>query len=167
MPTINATVKQAKQVWASPDGQKKIFKLVLDVDGGDMDASSYSEAVAKVGWTGELDTYEKEGKYGTETFVRQPKKEGFGSFGGGKSYSAKPQGDQYTMYLSYAKDIMVAMMNNGYKPEFDVAIQTIIGGAHVLYESRPSAEAPKTDVVNVAKEELESFFAGEPERKWN
>lgn len=167
MPAINGKTKSAKQVWASPDGQKKIFKITLDVGGEDMEASTYSDAIASVGWSGELDTYEKEGKYGTETFVRQPKKEGFGGgFSGGKSYAAKPQGDQYTMYLSYAKDIMVAMINNGHKPEFDVALQTIIGGGHMLYESRPSAETPKTEVVSVAKSELDSLFSGEPESKW-
>lgn len=168
MPTIQATTKDAKQVWASPDGQKKIFKVVLEVDGADMQASTYSEAVAKVGWSGEAETYEKPGKFGVETFVKQAKKEGFG---GGKSYGGKPQGDQYTMYLSYAKDVLVAQINNGYKPDFDVAMQTIIGGGHMLYDSRPSADTtssvePVKEALP-AKSELDSLFSGEPDTKWN
>lgn len=178
MPVITGTTKSAKQVWASPDGQKKIFKIVLDIDGADMQASTYSEPIAQVGWTGELDTYEKPGKYGVETFVRQPKKEGFsGGFGGGKGYG-KPQGDQYTMYLSYAKDVLVAMMNNGYKPDFNDAMQTIIGGGNMLYESRPNAsdvkseaptEQPKASEPNHIKEDLDSLFdaaIGGQESQW-
>jgi hypothetical protein len=168
VPVISGTTKDSKQVWASPDGQKKIFKITLDVDGQPMQASTYSDAIANVGWSGELDTYEKEGKFGSETFVRQPKKEGFGGFGGGKSYGgSKPQGDQYTMYLSYAKDIVVAQIAQGAKLEFADAIQLVIGGGHELYESRPGAtatsEAPKTEVVS--KNELDSLFS-EPESQW-
>lgn len=181
MPVINGTTKSSKQVWASPDGQKKIFKIVLDVGGADMQASTYSEPIAQIGWTGELDTYEKEGKYGSETFVRQPKKEGFGgSFGGGsggKSYSAKPQGDQYAMYLSYAKDLLVAMINNGKVVDLETALQLVIGGGHALYDSRPNAsdvkqeapvEQPKSE-PNHIKEDLDSLFdaaLGEPETQW-
>jgi hypothetical protein len=169
MPTITATTKSAKQVWASPDGQKKIFKIILSVDGADMEASTYSDAIAKEGWSGSVETYEKEGKYGTETFVKQPPKEGFGGgfSGGGKSYGAKPQGDQYTMFLSYAKDLLVAQINNGEKVDYETALQMIIGGGHTLYDSRPSAESTiKTETAPVKDDILGDLPSGK-ETAWN
>jgi len=172
MPTMQATTKSAKQVWASPDGQKKIFKLVLDVDGSDMEASSYSDAISKEGWSGTVETYEKVGKYGTETFVKQPAKEGFGGgfSGGGKSYGAKPMGDQYTMYLSYAKDLLVAQINNGEKVDYETALQMIVGGGHTLYDSRPSAEAPVPEATAPKQSSADDILGDLPtgkETAWN
>lgn len=165
MPTINAITKSSKQVWASPDGQKKIFKVLLEVDGAEMQASTYSDAIAKVGWAGEVETYEKTGKFGIETFVKQAKKEGYGGY---PNKGTKPQGDQYTMYLSYAKDVLVAQINNGAKPDFDVAMQTIIAGGHMLYDSRPNAIASVEPIKEElpAKSELDSLFDAEPESQW-
>lgn len=157
MPQFQVTTKQAEQVWASPDGQKVIFKLTLDYNGQEMQAKTYSKAIATQGWSGTVDTYEKQGRNGSETFVKQPPKEGFtpgaygsqGSTGGGarpQYGGGKPLADPFTMYLSYAKDITVAMVNNGQeKPDYQDLIDQTIVGAYALYESRPDAPAKPSD----------------------
>lgn len=171
MPTLNVTVKESKQVWASPDGQKKIFKIVLDADGQEVQASTYSDAISKEGWSGAVETYEKAGKYGTETFVKQPAKEGFsGGYGGGKSYGGKPgMSDQYTMYLSYAKDLLVAKINNGEKVDYEDGLQLIIGGGHTLYDSRPSA-ATVAEIPEPKQSAIDDILGDLPtgkETAWN
>ena len=86
MPTIEVTTTQAKEVWRSPDGQRVLQEVVLDVKGHPFRAKTYSSQIAEVGWTGTVETYEKEGKRGMETFVKQPQKEGFS---GGKSFTPR------------------------------------------------------------------------------
>lgn len=98
--------KAAEQVWASPDGKMTIFQVTLEYEGKDFKAKTYSKAIATTGWSGTIESYEKQGRNGSETFVKQPQKEGGWQGGGGGG--GKPQGDQFTMYLSYAKDLAVA-----------------------------------------------------------
>lgn len=157
MATLNVTTKSAEQVWASPDGKMTIFKLLLEMDGKTFEAKTYSKAIANVGWSGEIESYEKQGKQGAETFVKQPQKEGFGGgfSGGGRS---KLQ-DQFTMYLSYAKDLAVASIHDD---KFDDKMYTELlgaveaGGAQ-LYAGRPNAtevEAKVKEAFSDKKEEL-------------
>ncbi len=88
MPKVdNATTKQAESIWRSPDGAKEIFKVTIDVGGEEFQAKTYSKDISKVGWTGSLESYEKEGKFGSETFVKQPQKEG--GYGGRGNYTPK------------------------------------------------------------------------------
>lgn len=140
MPTFeNVTTKSANEVWKTPDGKMTISEIVLDIAGKDVKAKTYSNAIATVGWSGTVESYEKTGRNGVETFVKQPQKEGFS--GGGRSF-AKPQGDQFTMYLSYAKDVAVAMLENGKLDEvkFGEVLDSIADGGKTLYEARPGAE---------------------------
>lgn len=80
MPLLQVKTTSAEQVWASPDGNRKIYKLTLDYQGKPVSAKTFSHDIAVVGWEGEVDLYEKEGKQGLEVFVRQAPKEG-GSYG--------------------------------------------------------------------------------------
>lgn len=76
MPVIEGvTTKSATQVWASPDGQRKIHDVQMDYKGQLFKASTFSDAIAVVGWTGSVESYEKPGKNGSQTFVKQPPKE--------------------------------------------------------------------------------------------
>lgn len=88
MPQFEAITKYAKSVWRSPDGEREIFEVTLDVQGQEAKASTYSKDIATIGWTGTVETYEKEGKGGrpSQTFVKQPPKEG--GYGGGRSQAA-------------------------------------------------------------------------------
>lgn len=148
MPILdNVTTKSASSVWKSPDGQREIFEVALEYDGKPFTAKTYSTDISVAGWTGTIESYEKPGQNGKpdQTFVKQPQKEGFSGGGGGyKGGGAKFSGDQFTMYLSYAKDIVVAKIAAGEKIDVDQAIQLTLGGGHTLYEGRPGAKPEAT-----------------------
>lgn len=59
----------SEQVWQSPDGEKTIWEVTLKGDGGnEYRLKTYSEAIAKLGFEGEVESYlNKRG----ERFVRQ------------------------------------------------------------------------------------------------
>lgn len=156
MPTLNVKTSESEQVWASPDGQRKIYKVTLDFEGKPVAAKTYSDAIAAVGWEGTVETYEKPGRNGNETFVKQPPKEnpGYGGSqastpaGGGKS--SKPAFDNYTMYLSYAKDLAVALVGTkeGFSDEkYAELLDAVNTGGDVLYAGRP--DAPKDEPVEI------------------
>lgn len=150
MPTLNVTTSEAEKVWSSPDGQRKIYKVTLDFEGKSVVAKTYSEAIATEGWEGTVETYEKEGRNGAETFVKQPPKENSyrashsTNYGGStKSGYGKPSFDNYTMYLSYAKDVAVALLGtkDGFSEEkYAELLEAIKTGGDVLYDGRPEAK---------------------------
>lgn len=165
MPTLQVTTKTAEQVWSK--GDLAIFKLTLDYNGQEVSAKTYSKTISKPGWTGTVESYEKEGRNGSETFVKQPQKEGGyqpqgnsrpASSGGGN----KPQGDNFTMYLSYAKDIAVAMYAKDGKLDRDAyaaILDDVNTGGLTLFEAREGASKPTTP----AKDELDKVFDGDTE----
>ena len=150
MPKFQTTTNNSQQVWASPDGQRVIYQVALDYNGQTVSAKAYSKDIAQVGWTGEVETYEKEGRNGSEQFVKQPQKEGYSgggspsrSYGGGNSGGgSKPVGDTFTFYLAYAKDLMVASMAAGNAPEqsYTELLDAVLVGGYQLYAGRPGAE---------------------------
>ncbi len=81
MSIFTATTTASRSVWQSPDLARQIFEVMLDVNGQPMKASTFSEIIAEVGWGGQLESYEKEGKKGAQTFVRQAPKEDGGHSG--------------------------------------------------------------------------------------
>lgn len=93
MPRLQVTTESAEKVWASPDGQRTIFKVTMGWKGKRVVAKTYSRAIATEGFSGEVETYEKEGKRGVETFVKQPPKEGF--TGGSTSSEGRKSGSGY------------------------------------------------------------------------
>ena len=152
MPQFDTTTKRAESVWKSPDGQREIFKVTLDVDGTPLPAKTYSKDISVAGWTGKVESYEKQGRNGPETFVKQPPKEGFSGGGGYSKGGFKQPADQFTMYLSYAKDIAVGMLTVDGKldeAEFGKVLSAVSDGGKTLYENRPDAkpkeEEPKTE----------------------
>jgi hypothetical protein len=144
MPTFNAKTVSSNQVWASPDGQRVIYEVLLDTGQGNAKAKTYSKAIAQLGFEGEVETYEKPGKQGAETFVKQPQKEGYG--GGGSRGSAKAPADPFTMYLSYAKDLAVAVMHEGKIDSqlYAEALEMVLVGGKTLFDGRPGNE-PKAE----------------------
>ncbi len=189
MPTMNATTKLSEKVWSSPDGQKTIYKITLDVDGQQVSAKTYSDAISQIGWSGTVETYEKEGRMGAETFVKQPPKEGSwsggsgaGGGGGGGNYlsktatGAKKDFDNFAMYMSYAKDLVVALQSTeGFdKDKFVELLAATVEGGKLLYGKRPGGESaddavdlnlsdsgqPLDKVTEPTKEELDGLFGG-------
>jgi len=156
MPNMTLTTKSAKEVWNSPDGKITMYELVLDYEGQEVKAKTYSGAIASVGWTGEVVTYEKANKAGQlETFVKQVPKENpaYGA-GSGRSYGGKPQSDPFTMYLSYAKDLKVARITAGLDKakEYTDDLDAVIAGGYALYRERPDAKPDATEVKGKAPE---------------
>lgn len=151
MPQLEVKTTKSEVMWKSPDGQRVIFKVSLSSDAGDVEAKTYSKDIAQEGWSGTVETYEKEGKFGSETFVKQPPKEGGfvpqGSPRTNASSGSSAKFDTFTMYLSYAKDLVVAQVEAGAKIDYESSIQLALAGGHQLYDGRPDA-APKTEAVD-------------------
>lgn len=82
MPQLQVTTRRAEQIWQSPDGQRTIYAVEMDSNGQTARAKTYSKAIATEGFSGEVETYEKAGRDGSETFVKQAQKEG--GYGGGR-----------------------------------------------------------------------------------
>lgn len=90
MPVMDVTTTQAKEIWRSPDGQRVIFELTLEANGQPFPAKTFSKEIAEIGWSGSVETYEKPGRGGIETFVKQPQKDQYR--GGGYAGGFKPSG---------------------------------------------------------------------------
>lgn len=156
MARLEVTTKTAEQVWTSPDGKLTIFKIGLEYQGKPFDAKTYSKTVATVGWRGEVESYEKQGRNGPETFVKQPQKEGGWQGGGG----AKREQDPFTMFLAYAKDLAIActvstdkgvVFDSGSYAEL---LDAVSAGGLQLYTSRPGAEKE----INKTVENVKAIF---------
>lgn len=155
MPILNAVTKTSRQVWKK--GDRTIWEVILDVGGKDFKAKTYSGIVAGESFSGEVETYEKEGRNGSETFVRQAPKETGSATPGNAGVTV--QGSKYEMYLSYAKDILVSMLETkGYdKDEYLVLLKAAMVGGNSLYNSRPDAPRP-TQPVGEASQGLQEVF---------
>ena len=156
----NVKTVSSEQVWQQ--GDKTIWKLGLDIDGQQMEAKTYSKAIAQVGWSGSVESYEKQGRYGVETFVKQPQREG--GYGGARaSYSGGKKSapdNPHTMYLSYAKDIAVAVLATGKWDGnmYQTVLEAVEAGGEQLYASRPGAEQKKPS--EAATSDVSDPFAG-------
>jgi hypothetical protein len=148
MPQLEVTTKTSEQVWSSPDGTRKIHKLVMEYEGKPVAAKTYSDVIAKEGWSGTVDTYEKEGRNGLETFVRQVPKEGGNYGGGGGSRPAYQPKDEKAIQAMWAISQAIAFNSNS---KAQVAIEQVEQDAKNLFllvdvvkasESEDTAEKP-------------------------
>lgn len=177
MPNIQVKTKEANSIWKK--GDREIFEVVIETDGNLAKVKSYSKAIAQAGFEGEVEAYEKEGRNGSETFVRQiPKEDGgfqSGGFqqrsGGSKpSYGGKSQGDNYTMYLSYSKDLAVALINQGdFKLEsLDKLLDEVAKGGDKLFNHRTGSAQLQRDAAEVFdKDELNGVFDADKKDEYN
>ena len=127
MPQFDVKTKQARSVWKSPDGQREIFEVALDYNGDTVTASTYSKDIATEGWSGTVETYEKEGRNGrpAQTFVKQPPKEGGGyghTSGSGQSrgsgYTPKDEKAIQAMWaIGQAVQLTIPTLKSGTQPE--------------------------------------------------
>lgn len=78
----------------------------------------------------------------TETeYGKKFKKDFAGGGSGFKSGVSKAPSDPFTMYLSYAKDIAVALIPSTKEPKYTDIIDQVLVGAYALYNGRPEATA--------------------------
>jgi hypothetical protein len=122
----------------------------MDYNGRELKAKTFSNPIANVGWHGQVESYEKPGRNGSETFIKQVPKENPGYAGRG-SYQ-KPPENPFTMYLSYAKDLLIALVETkGYtKKTYDELLEAVVAGGNMLYANRPEAvdkEVEKPDTI--------------------
>lgn len=171
MPQLEVTTKSATSVWKSPDGQREIFELQLEWQGKPVSAKTYSKDIATEGWKGTVESYEKSGRNGIETFVKQPQKEGYSGGGGYRGGGGgKPMADPYTMYLSYAKDIVVAHVTaqtkEGSAMTLDDSVAAVIQYGNMLYEARPDApkasSETKSEPLPVKPDDVQDVNEDEP-----
>jgi hypothetical protein len=70
---MQVTTKESEQIWQSPDGQKRIWSVVLETpEGNDYKLKTYSGQVAQPNFKGDVYTYLNPRG---ERFVRQEKKQ--------------------------------------------------------------------------------------------
>lgn len=158
MPSIE--LLNAKTVWVGepyqvPGTDIRIWKIKLEINGQRDTYSTMSQAVATDGFAGDLELYTND--KGKE-YVRQLKKPDSPGV-------AQGHGDQFTMYLSYAKDLVVALQeSSGFDKElFKTLLSATIKGGKALYNARPGAtEAPdiKPSGSSVSAENSQDPFAG-------
>ena len=116
MPILdNVKTIAGRSVWKSPDGQREIYEVVLEHEGKNLKAKTYSSDIPVVGWEGKVDTYEKEGRNGIETFVKQPPKEGGYAGAGstsGRSYQPKDEKAIQAMFAIKAAISLLGGIDN-------------------------------------------------------
>ena len=81
-----------------------------------------------------------------------------------KSKGSKFESDPFTMYLSYAKDILVAKIEAGHVKEdvsYDSLLDILIAGGNKLYNGRPGAEE-KTETPKDKLPDESTITQGEP-----
>lgn len=154
MPIVTVTTKSAEQVWKSPDGQRIIHKVELDYNGQVLRASTFSQAIATVGWTGEVESYEKAGRNGNETFVKQPAKEGFqggSSSGSPAAYNRGAPRDDRHIKAQWAIGQAMTMVDGIAKLDFDV-VEDIAQNLFLMVDRVKQAipDAPETPEVPTA-----------------
>lgn len=165
MAIVKIKVENAEQVWASPDGTRKLYKLEATYNGKPIDnVKTYSGVIAQSGWEGEVET--RDGKDG-EVLVRQHKEEQTGGYSR-SSFKSKPGASEDMMKLAYAKDIAVALINaDRYAPDLLNSIVTEVGAAAELFASPPeptvsSKEATKEIEVEDVDKAVDKILGGEP-----
>jgi hypothetical protein len=102
--------KSVTEVWKAPDGNRVLYEVVLEVNGKLVKVKTWSEKVATVGFKGDLESYQKEGRDGTDTFVKQKPKEG--GFGGQR----QPK-DEAAIKAMFAIKAAIAIVNGVRSPE--------------------------------------------------
>lgn len=149
MPTFETRTRNAEQVWASPDGQRVIYKVTLDFQGETMEAKTYSKAIASPGFSGTVETYEKQGQRGAETFVKQPPKEnspdgfsGSSSTSGSRSSSGNDEAIARAVALKAAVELQAG--------KEDVTRANVIASAeYFLAWLQGKTEEPKQALDNI------------------
>lgn len=117
MPQITGvTTKEVKHVWSSPDNSRHINEVTMDYNGKLFKANTFSDKIATEGWSGDVESYEKEGRNGSQTFVKQVPKEG-GAYSGQTSTGGRTSGsyvpkDEKAIQAMWAIGQSIAALND-------------------------------------------------------
>lgn len=185
MPQLEVKTVSANEVWSK--GDVTIWELNLEYQGKPVSAKTYSKAIATPGWSGTVETYEKaNNRGGSDTFVKQPQKEGYGGGGGyrGGGGGGKKDADPFTMYLSYAKDVALACLEISslaktagklsFNAElYEEVLAAVEAGGEQLFSGREKAKAGEVDKPqaqptsdeesqDITVEDLGAALGGEP-----
>jgi hypothetical protein len=176
--TIKAVNPQVRE-YNTKFGPMKAYKLLLEDVVPPVDLSQKADTPAPtVGQTLE-GTIDMSGAYGPK-FKKEYASGNFpkGSSGGSTASSAgttsgrgKFDNDPFTMYLSYAKDLVVALQETaGYDDaKYKQLLKATIAGGKALYEARPGATpatppaeatAPTDNVEEVVGKQIDAFLGG-------
>lgn len=159
-------VKAEPKEWPSQYGPMLTYTVLFEDRETPVEINKKPDSPApKVGDIVEGDINRTE--YG-DKFKAAPK--AFGGGGGGAKSFSKPQ-DQYTMFLSYAKDVAVAMLDKTGKLDeaaYGVVLAAVNDGGKTLYEARPdgSVDVKKEEPAEDPFKKLDAAF-GEEESLWN
>lgn len=180
MPIFNQVKTiESKQIWKSPDGQRVIYEVTLELQGKPMKAKTYSEALTQVGRVSDVETYEKEGRNGVETFVKQAPKDGgawnAGSTSNGSASASSTSsttanqpptrndthikaqwsiGQAVLVQAAYRKDD-----DGGHPMEFDFeATEHIATQFYHMVDRVKDSEPPRTDAEAGDMQQLDAFM---------
>lgn len=135
---MQAKTISVQHVWSSDDGKMTINEVMLEINGVQVKAKTYSKAIATVGWSGEIEKYMKPGKGGRpdEAFVKQPQKEGFR--GGG----SPRDNDIIRAQWAIGQSVSIELIKNPAK--FDIA--NVEAYANELFDMAERVKAPTAEV---------------------
>lgn len=108
--------------------------------------------------------FKKEYNQGGFTPGFQPQNAGGSTTQGSSASSGRFGNDQFTMYLSYAKDIAVALIgsNDGFnEDEYANLLKEVELGGKTLYEGRPGAE-PAIPAANTPQQDVTEIDDSKP-----
>lgn len=167
--TIKAVNPQARS-YETKFGSMVSYKVMFENFETVVEISQKASSPApKVGDTVE-GTIDMSAPYGPK-FKKEYNQGGFGSptgqstqgrSAGSTSGSSKFEKDPFTMYLSYAKDVAVALIasKEGFVEEkFASILESVLVGGETLYNNRPGVKEPETVKDNVATDaEVDNFL---------
>lgn len=165
MPRLHVRTTDSKQIWASPDGQRKIYDLRLEYNGKLVKAKTYSHSIAAINWEGEVDLYEKDGRNGLETFVKQPPKNTDGAEVGskpasqGQAFKGKDEKAIQAMWAIGQAVQTVSRLPFDEKQALDEYMSIIETHAQSLYAMVPRVKASENTGISV--EDIERVFNDE------
>lgn len=141
---IGKTIEEGEKIWQK--GNRTIWQVTMSIDGGQSEIyKTYSKAIAAEGFEGEVELYSRTNFQGKdEKFVKQPLDKGSQKQFGQASLGEPAGRTNFEMYLAYAKDIAVALIEtSGLTPEaYAKALKAVSRGAVTLYEARPDGSKP-------------------------
>jgi hypothetical protein len=168
MPILQVKTIGAKQVWESPDGQRRIHELQLEWNGKTVKANTFSDAIAEAGWSGEVETYEKPGKGNNpaQTFVKQPPKENGGypqATSTGSKYQPKDEKAIQAMWAIGQATVLHGQMQTGTKTELDF-IETNAQELFLMVDRVKATPADRVDTPNEPESPPEPDVVHDPDQ---
>lgn len=164
--TIEAVAKEIRE-YSSKFGPMKSYKVKLSGELDPVEISQKDTTPAPVAGEKISGTI-TDTEYGKK-FKKEYNPQG-GSTQGGFRGGSKPSGSDFTMYLSYAKDLVVAHVTSETKSTLSLedSVAATLQYGHMLYEGRPDAPkaTPEAKVSEDKAEDSEEDLTLEMPEDW-